>query len=166
MISSWLTRTRSDRTLRREADMMAFTVCIALLAALSWGGEHTAHSQFSVLAIVWGTTLGLALTHWFALTLSVRLVGDPSFKYSASEMLVAQSLMAVFVATAASVVVLVLAPDYERFGARITAALFLGALVGVESRAGGSSLRRTLGFVVGALVIGLTIATLKWFVGP
>ena len=142
--------------------MMAFTVCIALLAALSYGDDDAAHSEFGVLAVVWGTTVGLSLTQWFALTLSVWLVRDASFRYSPVEMLVAQLAMALLVAVAATVVVLPLPHDYERLGARITAAVFLGVLVGIESRAGGWSVRRTVGFVVGALAIGLAIATLKW----
>jgi hypothetical protein len=163
-LRSMMLRTRSDRTLRREADMMAFTICIALLAALNFGNEHAAHSQLDVLVIVWGTTLGLALTHWFALALSVRLVDDPNFRYSPFEMLFVQSLMAVLVATIATVAVLVVSEDFERLGARVTAALFLGLLVGIESRAGGSSRRRALGFVIGALTIGVSIATVKWFI--
>ncbi len=145
--------------------MMAFTICIALIAALSYGSDHAPHSGLDVLVIVWGTTFGLALTHWFALTLSVRLVDDPNFKYSPFEMLFVQTGMAALVAATATVAVLVLSEDFNRLGARVTAVLFLGFLVGVESRAGGSSPRRVLGFVVAALAIGLTIATVKWFVG-
>lgn len=144
--------------------MMAFTVCIALLAVLLWGHEHADSSQLDLLAVVWGTTLGLALTHWFALTLSVRLVRDPSFKYSASEMLLAQTAMVTLVAVTASIVVLALSAKYERFGAQVTAAVFLGALVGIESRAAGGSLRRTVGLVVFSLAIGLAIAVVKRFV--
>ena len=157
-------QTRRDRTLRREADMMAFTICIALLAALSYGRDNAPHTQLDVLVIVWGTTFGLALTHWFALTLSVRLVQDPSFRYSPSEMLVVQTMMAVLVATTATVAVLVVSEDFERLGARITAALFLGLLVGIESRASGSSRRRALGFMVAALCIGVSVAAAKWFI--
>lgn len=144
--------------------MMAFTVCIALLAALSYGDDHAAHSKLDVLVIVWGTTIVLALTQWFALTLSVRLVGDPGFPYSPLDMLVAQVVMAVLVAAAATAAVLALSEDFDRLGARITAALFLGALVGVESRAGGSSWRRSSGFAIGALLIAFSIATVKWFI--
>ena len=161
--SRWnLARIRRDRTLRRESDMMAFTACIALLAALSYGDDDVAHSKLDVLVIVWGTTFGLTLTQWFALTLSVRLVHDPRVTYSPAEMLVAQLVMAVLVAAAATIVVLVLSPEFDRLGARITAALFLGVLVGVESRAGGASLRRSLAFAGGALAVGVAIATVKW----
>lgn len=145
--------------------MMAFTVCIALLAVLVWGDEDVSRSERELLAIVWGTTLGLALTHWFALTLAVRLVDDPSFRYSAVEMLLAQTLMVLLVAATTSAVVVVVSPTYERFGAMVTAALFLGSLVGVESRAGGTSRGRTVGLVVVVVSVGLAIATVKRFIG-
>lgn len=145
--------------------MMGFTVCIALLAALSFGDDHSPHSELDVLAIVWGTTIGLALTHWFALMLSVRLVDDPSFSYSPLEMLFAQLAMALLVAAVATASVVVLSEDFDRLGARVTAALFLGVLVAVESRAGGSSWPRSSGFAFGALAIGVTIATVKWLIG-
>ena len=156
-----LARVRRDQTLRRESDMMAFTVCIALLAALSYGDDDAAHSHLDVLAIVWGTTVGLALTHWFALTLSVWLVRDLHLQRTL-EMLVAHLAMAFLVAIVATMVVLPLSEDFDRLGARLAAALFLGVLVGVESRAGGSSARRSIGLAGVALAIGLAIATLKW----
>ena len=142
--------------------MMAFTVCIALLAALSYGDDDAAHSHLDVLAIVWGTTVGLALTHWFALTLSVWLVRDLRFQYSTLELLFAHLSLAFLLAIVVTIFVVPLSEDLDRLGARIAAALFLAALVGVECRAGGSSARRSIGFVIGALVIGLAIATVKW----
>lgn len=160
-----LTGLRRDATLRREADMVAVTVCIALIAALTVGNDHASHSQSDVLLIVWGTTFGLALTHWFASTLAVRLVHDPNFRYSPFEMLRAQVLMAVSIAVVASVVVLVLSSRFDRLGARVTAAVFLSLLVGVESRGGGASGVRSILYGLGALAVGMAIATLKWFVG-
>ena len=151
--------------LRREADMMAITVCVALLAALSFGDDHTPHSQFDVLLVVWGTTIGLALTHWFALLLSVHLVRDTTFTNRPGEMLVAHLAMAVLVAAAATTAVLILTADFERLGARVTAALFLGGLVSIESRARGSSWPRTALIAVGAIAIGSAIAAAKWYVG-
>jgi hypothetical protein len=141
--------------------MMAFTVCIALLAALSFGDDDAPHSHLDVLAIVWGTTVGLALTHWFALTLSVWLVRDLHLRRTL-ELLLAHLAMAFLVAIVATIVVVSLSEDFDRLGARSAAALFLGVLVGVESRAGGSSVRRAIGLGGGALVLGLALATLKW----
>lgn len=143
--------------------MMGFTVCIALLAALTAGSDDSPHSKLDVLAIVWGTTVGLAITHWFALILSVRLVKDPTFVYKPREMLYAQTAMALLVATTASAIVLVVSTDVDRLGARLTAALFLAVLVGIESRAGGTSRRRAVGMAAGALTVGTTIAFAKQF---
>jgi hypothetical protein len=158
-------RIRRDRTLRREADMMAFTVCLALLAALTAGNDLSPHSRSDVLLIVWGTTVALAFTHWFALALSMRLVHDPQFKYRPRDLLIAQLAMALVVAITTSVVVLALSSDYDRLGARISAAIFLGVLVCVESRAGGSSTRHAVSVGAIALVIAMSIATAKWFIG-
>jgi hypothetical protein len=141
-LERFVRRTRSDLTLRRETDVMGLTVCIAMLAALTAGNDHSPHTRLNVLTLVWGTTLGLAFTHWFALSFSVHLVPDPRFTYSPRQLLGPQIAMAVLVAVAASIVVLLIPQDVDRLEARITAALFLAVLV-----------------------VGVTIATVKWFVG-
>jgi hypothetical protein len=145
--------------------MMGLTVAIALLAALSAGDDLAAHSKFDVLAVVWGTTIGLALTHWFAILVSARLVKDPDLRYSPLELLFSQTMMAMIVAVCATAVVAVLSGDFDRLGARVTAALFIGVLVGLESRRGGSSGVRALLLGGGAVVAGATIAATKWFIG-
>lgn len=38
---------------RRDADMMALTACLVLLAALTAGNDHEPHSKLAVLSIVW-----------------------------------------------------------------------------------------------------------------
>jgi hypothetical protein len=158
-------RARSERTLRREADMMGLTVAVALLAALTAGDDLAPHSKLDVLAIVWGTTLGLALTHWFALLVSARLVRDPNLQYSPLELLISQTGMAVVVAVFASFVVLLVSGEIDRLGARVTAAVFIGLLVGLESKVGGSPASRALLLSAAAMVAALTIATVKWFIG-
>lgn len=157
-------RARGEPALRREADVMGLTVCLVLMTALLAGDDQAPHTRLDVLTVVWGTTLGIALTHWFALTLSVRLVRDPSLAYRPLEMLFAQIAMAVLVASAATVAVLALPKAYDRPAARVTAAVFLALLVGVESRAGGSSWRRAVGWGLGALAVGVTISLAKWYV--
>ena len=67
---------------------------------------------------------------------------DPRFTYSPRQRLGPQIAMAVLVAVAASIVVLLIPQDVDRLGARITAALFLAVLV-----------------------VGVTIATVTWFLG-
>jgi hypothetical protein len=160
-----LRRCRTDRTIRREVDVMGLTACIALLVALSVGDDHVPHTRWDVLAIVWATTVGLALTHWFALSLSIRLVGDRDLEASSFELLLASVAVAVLVAIAATVVVLSLSADYDRLGARVTAAVCIGALVGIECRAGGYSAARSTAFIAGATIVATGVATAKWYIG-
>jgi hypothetical protein len=156
-------RSRTDQTLRREGDVMGLTVAIALLVALSAGDDFAPHSKLDVLAVVWGTTVGLSLTHAFALTVSARLVHDD--RYRPIEVLLSQMTMAVVVAACATAAVVVVSGDLDRLGARITAALFIGILVGIESRAGGSSIVRTLVLAATATLVAVALATAKWLLG-
>jgi hypothetical protein len=66
--------------LRKEAFTMALYVAICLLAALSVVAEHGEGAQADTFKIVWGTTLGLALAHWFAFRVSSRLVASGSVR--------------------------------------------------------------------------------------
>ncbi|MPY95555.1 MAG: hypothetical protein GEV08_21605 [Acidimicrobiia bacterium] len=140
-------------------------MAVALIAALSTGDDHAEHTQLEVLGIVWGTTVGLAIVHWFALLLSAQVVDDPDLHHTPLEMLYAQLVMAFCVAAVATVVVAVLSEDLERLGARITAALFIAGLVGFETRIKGLSHGRAATYGVVALTLGLAIATMKWFLG-
>ena len=67
--------------LRKEAFTMALYVAICLLAALialpERAVEHT-----SVLGVIWGIMLGLAIAHWFAFRVSARLVGAGAVRQS------------------------------------------------------------------------------------
>lgn len=144
--------------------MMGLTVCIVLLAALTVGSDNDPHSRLDVLTIVWATTFVLALTHWFAVFLSMVLVNDPSIRYTKFELLVAQLGIAVMVAVAASIVVLLVSRTYDRFGARMTAAVCLCVLVGIESRGGGRSVKTAVGYAAIALVIASSVAYVKLIV--
>ena len=157
-------RTGDVPAARRDADMMALTVCLVLLAALTAGNDHEPHSKWDVLSIVWATTVGLVLTHCFALLLAARLVRDPAYTVDLGTVLAIQLAIALVIALATTVVVLTAEGDFDRFGARASAAVFLGLIVGAESRRGGSS--RTLAALWGvvAAATGLIIAAAKWVV--
>lgn len=157
-------RSRSHQALRREGDVMGLTVCVALLAALATGNDFTPHSKLDVLMVVWGTTVGLALAHWFALLVSIRLVPDSTQGFSPLELLVAQTAMVALVAISASVSVLVLSSDYDRLGARVTAALFIGGLVAWETKRSAWTTSRRLVWSGGVTALGLMVAITKWVI--
>lgn len=83
-------RMPQDLGLRREAEMMGIYVSLTLLAVLLTGNDLDGHTKLDVLWLVWGTTIGLAIAHWFALVLSVRLVRDPHVHHTSMEMLLSQ----------------------------------------------------------------------------
>jgi len=149
---------------RRDADMMALTVCLVLLAALTAGHDHEPHSKWDVLSIVWATTVGLVLTHCFALLLASRLVRDPAYTVNLGTVLGIQLAIALVIALATTVVVLTAGWQFDRFGARASAAVFLGLIVGAESRQGGSSRSVAALWGVVAAATGLLIAAAKWVV--
>ena len=157
-------RTGDVPAARRDADMMALTVCLVLLAALTAGNDHEPHSKWDVLSIVWATTVGLVLTHCFALLLAARLVRDPAYTVDLGTVLAIQLAIALVIALATTVVVLTAEGDFDRFGARASAAVFLGLIVGAESRRGGSSRSLAALWGVVAAATGLTIAAAKWVV--
>src|SRR5262245_62548046 len=66
--------------LRKEAFTMALYVAICLLAALSVVSGHGEGAHADTFKIVWGTTLGLALAHWFAFRVSSRMVASGSVR--------------------------------------------------------------------------------------
>ena len=159
-----LRRLRTDQVLRREGDVMGLTTAVALLAALSAGDDSAPHSQLEVLAIVWGTTVGLALVHAFGVLVSVGRVRETTATYRPLELLMSQVAMASMVAVSASVVVMVTSTSLDRLGARITAGVFIGGLVGFESRTGGASRGRAVLLGVGVTVIAVAVAITKWFI--
>jgi hypothetical protein len=96
--------------------MMGLYVCITLFAALTLGRDHAGQRQGEVLGVVWGTTIGLALAHWFAVTVSVRIVPDPEDHHTPGEEFASQVVMALVVAATTTVVVISLPADIERLG--------------------------------------------------
>ena len=156
-------RARSDRTLRRESDVMGLTAAVVLIAALSTGNDLTPHSKLDVLIVVWGTTIGLALVHWFAQLVAARLVSDPSTRYSPRELLISQTAMAVVVAVAATAFVVVLPSKFDRLGARVAAALFIGVLAALETRVSGLPTSRRFVLSAGLSAAGVTVAMIKWY---
>jgi len=159
-----LQRTWRDPALRRESDMMGFYVCITVLAALTLGRDHAGQPQNDVLGVVWGTTVGLALAHWFAVTVSARIIPNPDRHHTPVEEFTSQLLMASIVAVTTTLVVILLPPDVERLGARLTASGFIGLIVAWESRRGGTSWSRALAHGVLALTAATAIAMVKWFI--
>lgn len=153
--------TRSDPSLRREADMMAFYLGLTLLVALNVTRDEAPPPLGELLLVIWGTTVGLAVAHWFALTLAAFLVRDPTMHHTPGEMLLSQVVMAGVLALVATLAVVIVPARLEVLTARIAVALFIGVLVTAEARSHGSALPRALAVGAAALAVALVLATIK-----
>jgi hypothetical protein len=143
-----------DVEVRREAFTMGLYVSITLLGALTV-------TSITVLHIVWGTTVGLALAHWFAFSLATRLVDPGADDEHVKRHLAAQITAALAVAVVCTVPVLVLPENWERSGARAAAAACIGAVTYGQVRAFGGTKARAIGAGAVALLAGLLVAGVK-----
>lgn len=141
--------------------MMAFYLGLTLLVALNVTPDEAPPPLPELLLIIWGTTVGLAVAHWFSLSLAAHVVRDPNPHHTPGELLFSQVAMAVVLALVTSVVVVLAPTRNEVVTARIAIALFIGALVTSEARSNGSALRHAVGVGLAALGIALALATLK-----
>ena len=146
--------------LRKEAFTMALYVSICLLAGLLALPERAAEHT-SMLGVVWGITLGLAIAHWFAFRVSARLVGAGAVRQADVESAGAQLLGAAVVAVLASLGVLLLPTSVELEFVEFLLAGFI-ALVGFAvARGGGASRFKAVVYATTVLVAALLIALLK-----
>jgi hypothetical protein len=140
---------------------MALYVSVCLLAALSVVADSADHGHVEVFGIVWGTTMGLALAHWFAFRVSARLVGAGTVERHDVEVSVAQLVGAGVVAAGCTVPIVVLSATAELDAVRLLLAGFIG-LVGYQTaRSNGSPPRRAIVYAATVLLVGLVIAVTK-----
>ncbi|MBN2622601.1 MAG: hypothetical protein JXA83_04495 [Acidimicrobiales bacterium] len=147
--------------LRKEAYTMALYVAVCLLAALTATADRTADDHVTVLGIVWGTTVGLALAHWFAFRVSARLVAAGTVRRHDAAALGAQLAGALSVAVLATVPVVVFPASAEMDTVRLLLAGFIAAMGFAVARASGASTVRALGYAATILVAASTIAVVK-----
>jgi hypothetical protein len=138
---------------------MGLYVSITLLAALAVTGDGDGSED--VLAIVWGTTVGLALAHWFAFDLVPRLVDPhPQPRHVTRDLLF--ELMGAFAVAVLATITLVLAPQHlERQAVRAVMVAAIGIVTFVEARAYGASGRRAAATGAVALLVAAAVAAVK-----
>lgn len=143
-----------------ESTTMGLYVSVVLLATLV-AIDTSETSSAEILAIVWGTTIGLALAHFFAFRMSSRLVRGGSFHRHDLDLAVAQIGGALSVALLCTIPVVLLPTDSEVDAVRILLAMLLGIAGYASGRTNGASRPRSIVMGVFALVLGLTVALVK-----
>ncbi|MBK9178726.1 MAG: hypothetical protein IPM45_03980 [Acidimicrobiales bacterium] len=156
-----LPRIGEDSALRREAVTMGFYTCVTLFAALAVGDDSAAPQPAELVALIWISTVGLALAHWFAATIAIQLVRDEHAHHSTAEYVLAHLLIPAVAAASTSLVVLIVPDDVKMLSGRLTAAALLALLVHSESRRGGASPLRSVRLAVLAFGCAAGIAVLK-----
>ncbi len=139
---------------------MALYVAICLLAALSAVSEHGGTDELDAFKIVWGTTVGLAVAHWFAFRVSARLVASGTIVHDA-EAAGAQVAGAGAVALLATVPVLFLPESVELDVARLVLAGFIALTGYAVARSSGGTRGRSLVYAASILVVATLVAVVK-----
>ncbi len=140
---------------------MALYVAICLLGVLTAVAERADAGHVSVFALVWGTTVGLALAHWFAFRLSARLVTGGTFDRDDAESAAAQLAGALAVAVLATVPIAILPATSELDVVRLLLAGFIAAVGFAVARAGGAGTARSATYAATILVVAFAIAIVK-----
>jgi hypothetical protein len=150
--------------LRKEAWTMGLYVTVCLLAGLT-ALESVIAVPGRVSALIWGTTIGLALAHLFAFRIAGRLVQDGRLSKSDQIISAMQLAAAAAIALVVSIPVVIAPPASELDWARYTCAGIIGvAGYGVARSADRSRIRAVL-FGVGVLGVAVIIAAVKHALG-
>jgi hypothetical protein len=148
---------------------MVLYVSVILLAELAVlpagrgdddGPVHGLHGR-ELVAIVWATTLGVTIAHWFAFRLAA--VGFSAGRLS-RDLAIGKSEVAgaVFVAALSSLPVLVFSDETEQRLVPFVPALIVGAVGYVLARTCGRSRLASLVLAGIALVVRLAVASVKY----
>jgi len=155
----------SGTELRREAVTMVLYVSVVLIAELAAiPEEHFADGRVTgavggqLLAIVWGTALGLAVAHWFAFGLAdFTLRGHRPTRHDTYTGLT-QLGSAAFVAAVSSLPVLLTSDLYEQETTEDVPALLIGAVGYLIARTTGRSRIQAVLYGLTALCLGVVVS--------
>jgi hypothetical protein len=152
----------------REAITMVLYVSVVEIAELAALPEsHLANGRVTgavggqLLAIVWGTAVGLAIAHWFAFRLAAPAFRGERPGRQDTYIGLAQVGGAMFVAVVSSLPVVFLSDVRAQEFTGDVPALLIGAVGYVIARYSGKSRITSIAFGVTALALGVLVATVK-----
>ncbi len=143
----------------REAVTMALYVCIVLIAEFVALGQEI-ESERAAVAVIWGTTVGLALAHVFAFNLAARLLAAGAVGGESRRAAWAQLASAFAVAALVTIPFTVLSLDAGLDVAAFLATGIVGLTAYLASRNAGAGRSRALVegavvLLVGAVLVGV-----------
>lgn len=140
---------------------MALYVSVTLLATLTALAEQADQGHVRILAVVWGTTVGLALVHWFAFVVSASVFGGGGTTRHDHLVSLAQLGGAGAVAVVGTLPVVVLSPTAELDTVRLFLAALVAAAGYAVGRTRGASRARASVTAAAVLVVALAVAVAK-----
>jgi len=152
----------------REAATMVLYVSVVEIAELAAiPEEHFAHGRVTgpvggaLLAVVWGTAVGLAIAHWFAFGLAGRAFRGDRVTGLDTKIGLAQVGAAIFVAAASSVPVLLFGDVREQEFTGLVPAVLIGIVGYLIARETGKSRVAAAFYGLTALAFGVLVALVK-----
>jgi hypothetical protein len=152
----------------REATIMVLYVSVVEIAELAAIPEsHSSHGRVTgpvggtLLAIVWGTAVGLALAHWFAFVLAARAFRGEHPTNLDTKIGVAQVVAAMLVAALSSLPVLLFSDTVAQQTTVYVPAVLVGVVGYLIARRTGTSRLASLLYGGTALVVGVLVAMVK-----
>lgn len=157
----------SEREVWREAVTMVLYVSLVLLAELTVLPDRGSGEDFSgisgsqLLAVIWGTTIGLAVAHLFAFRLAVRAFGSGRASRADLEVALAQLAGAAAVAVVASIPVILLPDEIEQRSVHVVLAVEIGLVGYLVARVAGQRRWSAAMFGFTALLLALVVVAVK-----
>jgi hypothetical protein len=147
---------------------MVLYVSVVLLATLAVlpagrgaGGTTQGPVGVELVAIIWGTTIGLSVAHWFAFQVARQGFGGGLLRGQERREALSQLLGAMLVAAVTSVPVVLFRPEIEQRAVLFLQAGLIGAVGYVVERVGGRSRVASSLFGASILVAALAVAFVK-----
>ncbi len=151
----------------REAVVMVLYVSVVEIAELAAipethaAGRVTGPVGGELLALLWGTAVGLALAHWFAFRLAAHAFRGERVTNLDTRIGLAQVGAAMFVAAVSSLPVLLLSDQRAQEWTGDVPALLIGIVGYIIARATGKSRVAALFFGITMLALGVLVAAVK-----
>jgi hypothetical protein len=152
----------------REATIMVLYVSVVEIAELAalpggghGGGDVTGPVGAELLAILWGTAIGLALAHWFAFRLAAPAFRGEHIDANETRVVLAQLAGAAFVAAVSSLPVLLFSEEREQEAVRYVPAILIGFVGYFVARRAGNSRAAAMVYGATGLALGVLVALLK-----
>jgi hypothetical protein len=154
--------------LAREAATMVLYVSVVEIAELAAiPEEHFAHGRVTgpvgsaLLAVVWGTAVGLAIAHWFAFRIAAPAFRGESPTRLDAQIGLAQLAGALLVAAISSLPVLLLNDVRAQETTGDVPAAIISVIGYFIARAAGRSQLQAVAYGVTALALGVVVALVK-----